>query len=65
MPQATATIFQKNSVRDLRAALSALCRLFLDKYEDDEISKQKDLKHVEAFIRRVDRSVSVGGGPDA
>jgi len=63
MPQAT--IYPKNSTKDLKGALSALCRLFMDDYGDDEVSKRKDLETVGRFIRRADRSAPAGGGADA
>jgi len=62
MPQAT--FFPKQSPKDLKGALSALCRLFLDVY-DEESEKQADLDVVYRFIGRVVRNVAAGEPPDA
>jgi len=63
MPQAT--VFPKRSPKDLKSALSALCRLWLDVYQGDERQQQEDLQCVSRFIGRVAPSADAGEETDA
>jgi len=63
MPQAT--LFPKKSPKDLKAALSALCRLFFDEYAEGAPQRERDYECVRAFIRRADRSAPAGEETDA
>lgn len=64
MPQAT--IFPKRSPKDVKAALSALVRLWLDQYADEEAElREADYQCVYRFINRVDRPAPAGEKTDA
>lgn len=62
MPKAT--FFPKTNAKDLKEALSALVRLWLDQYPDPKESS-RDLELVCRFIGRAVPSASAGGEVDA